>query len=239
MHGLLSDSLVLSEVYFRLKARLSDRESFFDVQLGGNWLRSWSDADAQVARVNPNFGVSFRFGGLELAISGGPGRKVHISTVDAADMDGEKVRDVIDLMLQNFLITQIIMVDAAYSARQSIKDIELYKRNFGPNDTASLKIGSNRLPPPLEREEIMISENPGRLIFRRDYIEGVSSEMWLGNSFWRYSISDKERVLSEKWLETRDCGDYLHVRAFSKTFTREDGEEGGIQRRLFQLFFGK
>lgn len=48
---------------------------------------------------------------------------------------------------------------------------------------------------------------------RENYLEGVSAEMWFGQSFWQYASCTKEELMACDWLKCQDRGFQLHVEA--------------------------
>ena len=70
------------------------------------------------------------------------------------------------------------------------------------------------------------------------YIEGVTAEMWFGESFWQYASCSREELVACDWLETeeKDNG-VLYVKAYHKEFDEAEGEQLAIQRRLLKLLF--
>jgi hypothetical protein len=86
---------------------------------------------------------------------------------------------------------------------------------------------------------IDISLNPGRpkelYHFSHFY---PTAEMWLGPHFWQYAKCTKEEALAaDFWLETRETAHFSYFRCWPTAFTRPDGEQGRMQRRLWKLFF--
>lgn len=73
---------------------------------------------------------------------------------------------------------------------------------------------------------------------RDGYIEGVSSEMWLGAPFWQYAKCTKQDLLSQDWLHCEERPSHLYVRAWPPPFSSAEGEQGEIQRKLLDLLFG-
>jgi hypothetical protein len=73
---------------------------------------------------------------------------------------------------------------------------------------------------------------------RDGYVEGVSAEMWLGDSFWQYAKCTKDDVLKQNWLHCEERPTHLYVRAWPEPFSSAEGEQGEIQRRLLDLLFG-
>jgi hypothetical protein len=73
---------------------------------------------------------------------------------------------------------------------------------------------------------------------RNGYIEGVSAEMWFGDTFWQHAKCTKEDVLKQDWLHCEQRPTHLYVRAWPEPFSSAEGEQGEIQRRLLDLLFG-
>ena len=73
---------------------------------------------------------------------------------------------------------------------------------------------------------------------RSFYIEGVTAEMWFGESFWQYASCSREELVACDWLETEEKGNgVLYVKAYHKEFDEAEGEQLAIQRRLLKLLF--
>lgn len=70
------------------------------------------------------------------------------------------------------------------------------------------------------------------------YLEGVSAEMWFGESFWQYASCTKDEVMACEWLKCHDRGFQLHVVAWDVPFTSTAGEQGQVQRQLLKMLFG-
>lgn len=73
---------------------------------------------------------------------------------------------------------------------------------------------------------------------RDNYLEGVSAEMWFGQSFWQYASCTKEELMACDWLKCQDRGFQLHVEAWDGPFTSAEGEQGEVQRQLLKMLFG-
>jgi hypothetical protein len=81
-------------------------------------------------------------------------------------------------------------------------------------------------------------EGPGLSNDRNGYIEGVSAEMWFGETFWQHAKCAKADILKQDWLHCEERPTHLYVRAWPKPFSSAEGEQGEIQRRLLDLLFG-
>ena len=58
------------------------------------------------------------------------------------------------------------------------------------------------------------------------YIEGVTAEMWFGESFWQYASCSREELVACDWLETEEKGNgVLYVKAYHKEFDEAEGEQ--------------
>ncbi len=123
----------------------------------------------------------------------------------------------------------------AYIGWQRCADAEYYSKRYGSIE------GFRRmplLPPPLDDvQRLDVSNNPGRF----DSVNGgpafVCSDLWLGPTFWDYAPCLKEEILAQPWLELRETPDFLYIKSYPEPFTRPDGEQGEIQRRLWQILF--
>lgn len=122
-----------------------------------------------------------------------------------------------------------------YIGWQRCADAEYYSKMYGSIEGFRI---TRPLPAPLDKiERLDVSNNPGRF----DSVAGgpafVCADLWLGPVFWDYAPCRKEEVLAQSWLQCRDTEEFLHIRAFPEPFTRPDGEQGEIQRKLWQLLF--
>ena len=128
------------------------------------------------------------------------------------------------------------VLDREYSSWQRCDNPRLYAELFGSTDGFPLiRIAPN---PPFPAEiRLDTSWNPGRVQIVNDGPARVAADMWLGPAFWTYAPCTKEEVLAQHWIEVRDTENYLYIKAYPEPFTRPDGEQGEIQRRLWQLLF--
>jgi hypothetical protein len=113
-------------------------------------------------------------------------------------------------------------------------DIKQYERLFGSVTGFRTKPFSR---PPLDFPVLDISLNPGREEITPHYHRTVAANMWLGPGFWNHAPCTKAELLKEPWVEVEDTEHYLYLKAYPEPFTRPDGEQGRIQRRLWNVLF--
>jgi hypothetical protein len=126
--------------------------------------------------------------------------------------------------------------DVDYDYWQNARDPEEYAA--AGRDCSSLPMKSNGLPPPVDRMEIDISENPGRWVLRQGYVESVAAVMWIGELFWNRVGQDRR-----PYLRTADCINVSEVapgvvklEVEGPPFIAEDSSE--IQDRVRALLYG-
>jgi hypothetical protein len=142
--------------------------------------------------------------------------------------------------VESFLIqdgfVQAWVSDVDYDYWQNAKDPLLYE--LGNRSYAHLPMKSNGLPPPVERMEIDISNNPGRWSLCLGYREAIGSTMWLGKSFWKYVGENcKAAVLSSAWLDVQFIdNDVIQIVASEGCFYDETTE--AVQHKLRFVLYG-
>jgi len=86
--------------------------------------------------------------------------------------------------------------DVEYNRWQNATDP--FEFQLAGRDCSHLPKKSNSLPPPLSKEIVDISANPGRWVLRDGYVEAVAPRMWLSELFWvRAGLEKKERFQQE------------------------------------------
>jgi hypothetical protein len=129
-----------------------------------------------------------------------------------------------------------VMDNHDYSVWQRCTDPKYYAERYGSIDGFPLIHVAPNPPFPAE-DRLDTSTNPGR----GERVNGgpamVAADMWLGPAFWNYAPCTREEVLRQPWLEVCDTEHSLYLKAYPEPFTRPDGEQGEIQRRLWQLLF--
>ncbi len=97
---------------------------------------------------------------------------------------------------------------------------------------------SNRLPFPLEGMIIDTSQNPGRRILKKSYIEAVGSVMWLGMPFWNITGANREVVAKATWLNlSHPFPGVIRIQSADDCFTTGYGQSGILQEKLRNLLF--
>jgi hypothetical protein len=126
--------------------------------------------------------------------------------------------------------------DGHYLAWQRCDDPASYRKNHGP--VTGFRIVRHEMHPPIAPiERLDTSMNPGRIDITKKLPVFVSADMWLGCAFWKYAPCTKEEILKEPWLEVEERERYLYLKAYPEPFTRPDGEQGRLQRRLWNVLF--
>ena len=121
-----------------------------------------------------------------------------------------------------------------YASWQRCNRLNGYLRKYGPNPGFAEIRAENA-----HQSSILldVSKNPGRLTSVNKMPAWVCADMWLGPRFWKYAPCTKEQVLKEPWIKVEDAVHYLYLKAHPDPFTMPNGEQGRIQRRLWNLLF--
>ncbi len=125
--------------------------------------------------------------------------------------------------------------DRDYVGWQRCADPQYYLAHYGPIN--GFRILHSAPPPNDKIEKLDTSQNPGRLDLIRGGPAFVCADLWLGPAFWEYAACKLEDVLGRPWLEIRHTDYFLRLKAYAEPFTRPDGKQGEVQRRLWQLLF--
>lgn len=105
--------------------------------------------------------------------------------------------------------------DVEFDHWQNAKDLSFYTDR--KDKLAEVKIISNNLPPPLTRDIVDVSNNPGRRVIKQGYVECVGLSMWLGKKFWeKVGGFDIKRLQDAGWhiRETSDIITIIQSEAF-------------------------
>lgn len=126
--------------------------------------------------------------------------------------------------------------DLNFDYWQNAKDPMQYE--LAGRDYHALPTIKNDLPPPLERMEIDISDNPGRWLFRSGYVEAVGREMWLSQMFWGGvgRERDDEAMAAAGWRLMPMPDGILKIEVPAEVFT-EQGDPA-LQTRLRSAVYG-
>lgn len=167
---------------------------------------------------------------------------IHLPDWDIARLDLSKFDKLIEdraswlpSILQHQAFISARITNSEYCSIQNRKDLQSYEL-LGIDHSKLPKIKSG-LPFPLPQEKIDISNNPGRWLFKKGYIEAIAAEMWLSPEFFNRVNLSEQAVLESNWLQTEKMGDVMHIKAYHKPFDSADGEQGLIQDKLRHLLF--
>jgi len=141
----------------------------------------------------------------------------------------------IESMAQTFALAIASSIDAHYAGWQSCNDPEYYAHTYGSIE--GFRVLRPLPPPHHDVERLDISLNPGRFDTCNGGPAFVKADLWLGPCFWDYAPCRKEEVLTQRWLKVRETEHFVHINAYPEPFTRPDGEQGEIQRKLWRLLF--
>ncbi|WP_150578457.1 hypothetical protein [Pandoraea aquatica] len=90
--------------------------------------------------------------------------------------------------------------DVEYTRWQNATDPFEYQ--LAGRDCSQLPKKSNGLPPPLSKEIVDISVNPGRWVLRDGYVEAVAPRMWLSELFWMRVGLEKKKHFQQEYAES-------------------------------------
>ncbi|VVE72784.1 hypothetical protein PCA31118_04313 [Pandoraea captiosa] len=90
--------------------------------------------------------------------------------------------------------------DVEYNRWQNATDPFEYQ--LAGRDCSHLPRKSNGLPPPVAKEIVDISVNPGRWVLRDGYVEAVAPKMWLSELFWRRVGLEKKNRFQQEYSES-------------------------------------
>lgn len=125
--------------------------------------------------------------------------------------------------------------ESTYFAWQRCTKIGEYLKRYGSIE--GFKINTLADVPPEIARMLDTSKNPGSMLKVNGLSVFAAADMWLGSAFWNYAPCTKEEVLKEPWLEVEDTENYLYLKAYPQAFTRPEGEQGRLQRRIWNVLF--
>lgn len=102
---------------------------------------------------------------------------------------------------------------------------------------AHLPMKSNGLPPPLTREIIDTSRNPGRRVLRDGFVEAVGAQMWIGDRFWGLTGAKREWLDVDRRFRVEASEKYLKIVASDSLFDSAEGESVRVQEDLRSTLF--
>lgn len=202
----------------------------------GTILKS-SGIQSSIKRTSSNgFSYSVDEGSIFYNNSGSANGQIgHVTIKDILKLNSNHEACLV-CFLKDDRFTSAWLFDSTYSVLQNTTDIGYFKRKG--IDYSHLPIKNNGLPPPLTKDIIDISANPGRRVFNHEYIEAVGSTMWLGERFWQVTGTSKNKVLSSDQFDVTEKNGVVKVVAQDAPFTDWKGEQGERQNQLRKLLFG-
>jgi len=127
------------------------------------------------------------------------------------------------------------VVDVDYNHWQNAFDPLQYKAKGRSLKGLSMK--SNGLPPPLEKQIVDTSQNPGRRTLRKGYVEAIGGNMWLSDRFWELTGKDKAVLDSCTAFEIVAAGEGVrHIKASTDVF--DETSDVAEQNRMRELLYG-
>ncbi len=126
--------------------------------------------------------------------------------------------------------------ESNYFVWQRCNKIGEYVKRYGSTEGFRIITLDEDVPPEIARL-LDTSKNPGSMLNVNKLTVFAAADMWLGPAFWKYAPCTKEEVLKEPWVKVEDTEHYLYLKAYPEPFTRPDGEQGRIQRRIWNVLF--
>lgn len=197
--------------------------------IGVDQLRRKVEAASKWNQVLEADGLTFRFGVVQAY--GQCFLQIQESRPDAAKSWGKWAH----AFLGRAGFVQAWVSDCDYDYWQNAQDPLLYET--AGLDYSNLPLKTNGLPPPLTRQIIDISKNPGRWSLRQGYVEAIGTPMWLGPAFFRYVGEEvRQSLLSISWPEVElGPNGVLKLTAAQSCFT--DESSAALQTQLRQLIY--
>lgn len=153
-----------------------------------------------------------------------------IETVDDGALWVHILKDV-----KSFL--QARLFNQEYELWQNVVDPLVYKTRGLPFD--HLPMRNNGLPPPLNRQEIDTSANPGRRELRKGHVESVGSPLWLSSEMVRRIGLTEGELRAQQWLEVEFRDNVWKITAQAHPFDSDEGEQLRRQEKLRELLFDR
>ncbi|EIC31600.1 MULTISPECIES: hypothetical protein [Methylomicrobium] len=176
----------------------------------------------------------------------GNGFEIHLASVlryqvDILSISAENGKnmfwdDWITSISEQVKVVQAWLVDADYDYWQNAEDSLQYISHGRPWE--HLPKRSNGLPPPLEKQIIDTSNNPGHRRFCMGYLEAIGAVMWLGDDFWSLTGANKNDLLKQSWLKSREIPNgLLRIQVGNTLFSTASEGSDAIQLMLRGLLF--
>ena len=146
--------------------------------------------------------------------------------------------DLVNRFYKEEKFIQAWLSDIEYELLQNAKNILQYKLLNKPYEHLPMK--HNGKQPPLGRDEIDTSKNPGRRIIKESegYIEAIGAKIWLGDEFWERVGTKKETIMETFSKELEVISDSLIKLTFQENLFTENSDkelQDKIRRVLFNV----
>jgi hypothetical protein len=99
-----------------------------------------------------------------------------------------------------------------------------------------VRVQSGGLTFPLTQEVADISNNPGRWVLRKGYIEAVGSPMWVSKSLLNSLGVDEKELMNVDCFSVEDLGSVLKIVACEQCFTTDVGIQAERQVMLRKIY---
>lgn len=131
---------------------------------------------------------------------------------------------------------QARVYDHEYDLWQNMENLSYYDAE--KRDHSHLPKISNGLPPPLNKEIVDVSRNPGRWVLREGFIESVGSTMWVNTEYLEVLGSNAEALTNCDFAQVTECNGTIKIQAADSCFTNAGGKEALLQDKLRALVYG-
>ena len=133
--------------------------------------------------------------------------------------------------------TEAYLLDSEYSYWQNATDPLEYSAKG--RSCEGLPMQSNGLPSPLDQVEIDISQNPGRRLVKKGYVEAVGAYMWFGEDFWKLVGKDRMHVIGSLLAGGWELNDEKFISVYSKNKFIATEKSKREQESLREILFGE
>jgi hypothetical protein len=166
----------------------------------GRWTPFAMVGEAISQSPDYGFGVCFDDGMVSFAAVGNYRLSLlFLDRIIEDDRDADKFVSSVS-HLPGFLSARVY--DAQYERIQNATELEEC-RSLGI-DTSGIRLRSNGLPFPLERQVVDTSANPGRRVLRHGFVEAIGHRMWLSPTLLQRLRVDSKTLRRQFRVEQRE-----------------------------------
>ncbi len=143
----------------------------------------------------------------------------------------------VDQLTQSSGFISARLFDTEYELWQNARDPLQYEA--AGRSYEGLPMKSNELPPPLDRQVIDTTHNPGRRELRNGYIEAIGAAMWISPIFVERTGVDLVAIDQLDGVDVaHGSSGIVKLTAGDRCFSQPDGKEAALQDALRQgLYF--